>query len=62
MMDERVRAAWEAYQDSRSREAGDRQRLRAAIRSAIADGASQSDIARALGRSRQYVSKLLSGG
>lgn len=56
-----IRVAWEAYRASLSREVQDREALRRAMRKALGDGVSQSEIARTLGVPRQHVHRLLRG-
>lgn len=56
-----VREAWEGYRASLSREVKDREALRRAMRKALGDGVSQSEIARVLGVPRQHVHRLLRG-
>jgi len=54
-----IREAWDAYRASLSRADSDRERLRAMIRDALAEGFRQADIARDLGISRQQLHRLL---
>jgi hypothetical protein len=58
----RLQGAWENVERARAQLGSARDALRAELERATGAGASQADIARAIGVSRQAVSKRLRGG